>query len=84
MSATTLDPAAFNARRAEIAAEISALTGVSLEIAGIAAGSFLTFPTDPQYGLSAGAAPVGKAWEWGDALDALRAWVAAQDQRRAA
>lgn len=63
------------ARHPEMAASIAALTGCSEEIASIAAGSFISFPRAPDYGL--GDPPFGWYARHSDALIALRVWVKA-------
>jgi len=45
-----LTPLQFNTARAELGAQIAAATGCTLEVGGIAAGGFLSFPTDPRHG----------------------------------
>ena len=57
-----------------LAAEIAQATGCGEEIASIAAGSFINFRSDPNYGLSD--PPVGWAGRHADALFALRAYLA--------
>lgn len=70
------DPTTFNANRAALAVQISAASGCDLEIAGIAAGSYLTFPTDSQYGL--GDPSPGWAFKYIQAGSALRDWLKVQ------
>lgn len=66
-------------RQGEIAAEIQALTGCAADVARMAAGSYLAFPTSPDWGLSAASFSTSLARTTGHAaLTALRAWVADQ------
>lgn len=71
-------PQEFNARRAAIATQISAVSGCSLDLAELAAGSYLAFPADHQFGL--GYPPVGKAMDYIQAGAALSAWLRQQPQ----
>lgn len=79
MSTATQNP---NQARAEIAAQIVALTNCTAEVAGIAAGSYLAFGNDPRHGL--GDAPAGKGSLFAKAETALNAWIASPALRWAA
>lgn len=70
---TEFAPGNFNARRAILAAEIAAVSGADAETAGVAAGSFLTFPRDPQHGL--GDAPSGWVLRYIAAGRAVSVWL---------
>jgi len=70
----------------EYAAEIMALTGCTEAVAQMAAGGFLTYPTDiGRWGLSEGAFSTTEAMaRAGQARRALQAWIAAREARKAA
>lgn len=67
-------------------AEIDALTGCGVEVAQMAANSFLTFPSDiGRWGLSEGAFTTTEAMARANkARAALKAWVAEHEARIAA
>lgn len=69
------DLTTWNARRDEIAAELIALTGCDERHARIAAGSYLTFPNAPDFGLG----DLSDQFAAASASIALRAWLAAKD-----
>jgi hypothetical protein len=70
-----MPPATFTARQNEIAAEMVALTGCSERHARIAAGSYLTFPNAPNYGLGG----LDDQFAAASASLALTAWLSARD-----